>query len=105
MSIVEQTEEVMRQVWLEPRFRACCEWAEKYSLSSNLFAGIARIASRRELDEYFAGENPSVGERTVSFNAPPPEPDWDWWEPRYDSPGRRLAFREAEFQRTGKAQR
>ena len=93
--------EVYRHVWLEPRSLAFWEWMEEF----NPFAWVDEVATRSEWAGYFAGENPSVGERTVSFNASPPEPDWDWWEPRYDSPGRRLASREAEFQRTGKAQR
>ena len=101
MSVAERMDEVMRHVWLEPRLRAFWEWMEEF----NPFAWVDEVASRGEWAEYFAGKNPTVGERTVSITLPPPEPDWDWLEPRYDAPGRRLAFREAEFERTGKAQR
>jgi hypothetical protein len=86
---------------MEPRYVAEIEWFRE----NNPFAWVDEIATRREWAEYFRGENPSLGERTVSITLPSPKPDWDWWEPRYDSPGRRLAFREAEFKRTGKAKR
>lgn len=83
---------VLKCVYSEPKFRAQIEWHAEYSAGAQLHRQVPRL----ELEHYVAtGQHPNPQRRVeIVLYA---EPEWDWWEPRYDQPGRREAARRREF--------
>jgi hypothetical protein len=84
---------IAKHVWTEPKFVAQIEWGRDHpSLAAQLMGQVPR----KELEEYVdTGQHPNP-DRRVSF-VMYDEPDWDWWEPRYDQPWRRQAARDREL--------
>jgi hypothetical protein len=89
---VESASRIIRHVWTEPRFRTEVEWHNEVGLNIQLQQQLGRVAMEQFADG--DGWPDSEKEVTLTFHE---MPDWDWWEPRYDSPGRRLASRDREF--------
>lgn len=93
MSSIERYEEILRHVWLEPRSLAQSEWSKQ----NNPFEFLREIP-RAEVKAFVEGKGWSekTGKKTVQITLRK-EPDWAWWEPRYDQPWRRETMRDAAF--------
>jgi len=90
----------MRHAWSEPKNRAMFEWWELHPP----FGWLNEIP-RDEVVGYINGEGWAHPERKIRISLPPPEPDWDWWEPRYDTPDRRKVTEDRLFDETGEPRR
>lgn len=93
MSDLQRFDRIMMQaVFGDPKCRAQVEWLSEYGFSAQL----EQQWPRHEMEAYVAtGEhlNPT---RRLSLTLQEP-PDFDWWEPRYDQPGRREQTRRREM--------
>jgi len=83
---------VLRRIWCEPKFVARIKWLNEYSVNAQLHAQVPRA----EMEAFVRGEGWVNPDRPISFVVHE-EPDWNWWEPRYDQPWRRQQARDREF--------
>ena len=90
---VASFEAVAKHVYTEPKFVARIEWGRDHpSLAAQLMGQVGRGA----LEQYVAtGKHANPDQQIVFVKYD--EPDWDWWEPRYDQPWRRQVARDREF--------
>ena len=92
MTTLERADAIICCYMLDPKYVAINEWMGQYGIISQLCGQWPRD----EMEAFVGtGEhlNPDREMKLVVHE----QPDWDWWEPRYDSPYRREQAREREF--------
>lgn len=86
---------IIKHVYTEPKTVAQIQWSADHP---SVGMQLEQQVGWHNLQHYVAtGQHPDPDIRVsiVQYD----EPDWDWWEPRYDQPWRREQARDRELDR------
>lgn len=92
MNLAERMDRIIVAIMLDPKAVAQNEWMGEYSPMAQLGKQVPDV----EMARYAETGEWARPLRVVAIREHA-QPDWEWWEPRYDTPGRREATRLREY--------